>query len=153
MNQANYTINKEGFLGKGQFGTVYECIRESNGQSNDICVKIIENKGNDEKVIKREMEIMNLLKNTENLNLIKIYDIQYSSKEINIYMEKCAQGDLSEQFKKKRKDNNWYKVDETINVTKQLINGYKDLLKLNIIHRDIKPANILIDDNGTVKVQ
>ena len=30
MNQANYTINKEGFLGKGQFGTVYECMREFN---------------------------------------------------------------------------------------------------------------------------
>ena len=29
-------------------------------------------------------------------------------------MEKCAKGDLNEQFKKKRKDNNWYKVDETI---------------------------------------
>ena len=35
----------------------------------------MENKVNDEKMIKREMEIMNLLKNTENLNLIKIYDI------------------------------------------------------------------------------
>ena len=96
---------------------------------------------------------MNLLKNIENPNLIKIYDIEYSSKEIKIYMEKCAKGDLSEQFKKKRKDNNWYKVDETINVIKQLINGYQDLLKLSIIHRDIKPANILIDDNGTPKVQ
>jgi serine/threonine protein kinase len=75
-------------------------------------------------VIKREMEIMNLLKNIENPNLIKVYDIEYSSMEIKIYMEKCAKGDLSEQFKKKRKDNNWYKVDETINVIKQLINGY-----------------------------
>jgi serine/threonine protein kinase len=84
----------------------------------------MENKVNDEKMIKREMEIMNLLKNIENPNLIKIYDIEYSSKEIKIYMEKCAKGDLSEQFKKKRKDNNWYKVDETINVIKQLINGY-----------------------------
>ena len=74
----------------------------------------MENKVNDEKMIKREMEIMNLLKNIENPNLIKVYDIEYNNKEINIYMEKCAKGDLSEQFKKKRKDNNWYKVDETI---------------------------------------
>lgn len=34
----------------------------------------------------------------------------------------------------------------------QIINGYYDLLKLNIIHRDIKPANILIDVNGTPKI-
>jgi hypothetical protein len=65
-------------------------------------------------VIKREMEIMNLLKNIENPNLIKVYDIEYSSMEIKIYMEKCAKGDLSEQFKKKRKDNNWYNVEEAI---------------------------------------
>jgi len=70
------------------------------------------------------MEIMNLLKNIENPNLIKIYDIEYSSKEIKIYMEKCAKGDLNEQFKKKRKANDWYKVDETIIVMRQLINGY-----------------------------
>ncbi len=60
------------------------------------------------------MEIMNLLKNIENPNLIKVYDIEYSSMEIKIYMEKCAKGDLSEQFKKKRKDNNWYNVEEAI---------------------------------------
>ena len=46
--------------------------------------------GIDEKLIKREIEIINLLKNIENPNLIKIYDIECSNKETKIYMEKCA---------------------------------------------------------------
>jgi len=59
---------------------------------------------------------MNLIKNVDNPNLIKVYDIDYSSEEIKIYMEKCAKGDLNDQFKKKRQNSTWYSVEETMNI-------------------------------------
>lgn len=36
-------------------------------------------------------------------------------------------------------------------ILRHVFNGYKELVKNNIIHRDIKPANILIKD-GTFKI-
>ncbi len=33
----------------------------------------------------------------------------------------------------------------------QIVNGFKELVKLGVIHRDLKPANILNND-GVVKI-
>ena len=40
---------------------------------------------------------------------------------------------------------------EAILILKQIINGLKDLNKLNICHRDLKPDNIFIND-GVYKI-
>lgn len=36
-------------------------------------------------------------------------------------------------------------------IMKQIISGYRQLMKINIVHRDLKPANILLD-KGVVKL-
>ena len=40
---------------------------------------------------------------------------------------------------------------DTIKIIKQILAGYKELLKKGVVHRDLKPANILFD-NGTAKL-
>lgn len=41
--------------------------------------------------------------------------------------------------------------DEVINILQQICNGFKEVIKKNIIHRDVKPANFLIH-KGVIKI-
>jgi len=50
----------------------------------------------DSKLIQRESEILKVLKDSNNPNLIKIYDVIpiTEKKELHLMMEKCSGGDL-----------------------------------------------------------
>jgi serine/threonine protein kinase len=50
-----------------------------------------------------------------------------------------------------RRDGSLNTEENVLFYFKQLINGFKDLYKHNIIHRDIKPDNILAHNN-TLKI-
>lgn len=57
-------------------------------------------------------------------------------------MEYCNGGDLKEKLAKIGKFNE----TETIKIMKDIVKGYMELVKKNVIHRDLKPANILLND-------
>ena len=56
-----------------------------------------------------------------------------------LILEYCPHGNLSEYIAQKKKLTETHALD----IITQILNGYKYLLKEDIIHRDIKPANIL----------
>lgn len=60
--------------------------------------------------------------------------------------EFCKDGDLKQLLLKKR-----CTEPEVIEIMIQIINGFKELVKLGIIHRDLKPANIL-NHEGEIKI-
>ena len=93
------------------------------------------------------------LKDVDNPNLVKVYDVipDDEKKELYIIMEKVKGGDLRQKIENKMKDKQPYSTKEILNIFSQIINGYQKLFELNIIHRDLKPANILID-NENIKV-
>ncbi len=39
----------------------------------------------------------------------------------------------------------------SLKILRQIVDGFKELYKQNVIHRDLKPANILIN-NDTFKI-
>lgn len=53
-------------------------------------------------------------------------------------------GNLTEYVEKKGKK---LPEREALNILKQILNGYQELLKLGIVHRDLKPDNIFINEN------
>lgn len=65
-----------------------------------------------------------------------------------IIMEKC-ESDLDKEIKGRQIKR--FPEAESVEIMKQLFNGYKILYQSLIVHRDIKPANILIG-GGKYKV-
>ncbi|KAM3135942.1 hypothetical protein pb186bvf_011932 [Paramecium bursaria] len=144
----NYTILKNQMVGKGQYGSVYKCEIKNKPEFN-ACVKIIQKKDTEEKLINREIEILKNLKGLfDNPYIVLVYDIYDIVEEncIEIVMEYCEGQDLSQIMKQKAKLKEWFSIEESIKIIKQIVCGYYSLYEKRIIHRDLKPANILISN-------
>ena len=63
-----------------------------------------------------------------------------------------ASSDWNKEILKRADNNEFYKENELIEITKQIVNGLLYLKKKNISHRDIKPQNILIFPNNIYKI-
>lgn len=64
-----------------------------------------------------------------------------------MFMEFCNQGSLQDLLMKQK----YLSISESIYVFSQIVEGYKEMRKMEIMHRDIKPANILVN-NLVVKI-
>ncbi|CAK67699.1 unnamed protein product (macronuclear) [Paramecium tetraurelia] len=151
---SHYQIDKKKFYGKGQYGAVYGCSDIQNPDL-QLCAKVLKVEDVDQLILKREVEIIQMLMpiQRENQNLIQVFEVfnEKSHGSIYIIMELCKEGDLKQLLDKRKKKNQPFTIDEAINIVAQIANGYKTLYKSRIIHRDIKPANILIQ-NGVFKI-
>jgi serine/threonine-protein kinase len=85
---------------------------------------------------------LNILKNCNHENIIKLIEISENPKIPGYIMEYCPDGDLYNN--KKNID-----IRKTI---KELSIAVSFLHSNNLIHRDIKPNNILIAPNGSVRL-
>ena len=85
-----------------------------------------------------EQEI-NILKRTNHVNIIKLYNYYYYSEYAYLVFEFCEEGDLY-NYKFNRSEENIKKF------YMQLVKGLIYLKNMNIYHHDIKPHNILIKD-------
>ena len=136
-------------IGKGTFSNVYKGIDTINQQ--EVAIKKINRNGLDKysKYIDREISLM---KNLDHKNIIKLYDVLYSSekekeKNIHLILEYCPNGDLSKFI-----DIGGVSEEIAKKFLKQISDGLKYLQENNIYHRDLKPHNILIDENNILKI-
>ena len=81
--------------------------------------------------------------NQFNQNVVKLLDVVQTNNNTYIVSEFCNGGDLKDYITKKGK----LPESEAIEIIRDVLKGFKELFKHNLIHRDIKPANILIHDN------
>eukprot|EP00826_Nyctotherus_ovalis_P035466 TRINITY_DN3049_c0_g2_i7.p1 TRINITY_DN3049_c0_g2~~TRINITY_DN3049_c0_g2_i7.p1 ORF type:complete len:203 (+),score=43.14 TRINITY_DN3049_c0_g2_i7:298-906(+) len=136
-------------LGTGSYAVVMEALHKPSGKC--VAIKIYErcNVMIQKKMdyVRREITVM---KNIEHDNLIKLYEVISTPKEICIamelakgvsllnYMEAHEGGKLSEK--------------EACVIFKGIVLGIKHCHDNNIIHRDIKLENIIVDESLNVKV-
>ena len=147
MNSSLKEYSVKGIIGKGTFSIVKLGIDRTTGEK--VAIKILNknkilNKSDAERV---EREI-NILKNVNHINLIKIFKIIEDSENYYMIMEYCEIGELFNYIVKKRRlDEN-----ESAYYYFQIINGLEYIHLKNIVHRDLKPENLLIYNQNILKI-
>lgn len=165
-------------IGRGSFGLIRKVLHKPTGRifvRKEISYKSMSRK--EEKQLSSEFEI---LQNLNHTNIVEVYGFEKipNNKMLNIYMEYCDGGDISELIKRYRENKQY--IPETLIwqiFTQTLLALYRCHYGTNIepvtsmfkstpeikppsisdfqvvIHRDIKPENIfLLSDKYTVKL-
>lgn len=94
-------------------------------------------------MIENERQVLQAIKHD---NVIKLVDIVYTNKEIDIMYEFCEQGCLAKALKQKLFDE-----PDVLKMLFDLCSALVALKNKNIVHRDIKPENVLLQ-KGKVKL-
>lgn len=134
-------------LGDGSSGSVSKA-RDAAG--NIIAMKRLkQSRGHFEKEHFREI---NILKNLDHNNIIKLLDVATSA-DLNLYLilDYCAYS-VDKYIDCFRDASRAISHDQLKAVTRQMFMGLNHLHKNYIIHRDIKPPNLMITSNGILKI-
>lgn len=115
----------------------------------DVAVKMLRlDFANDEEFIRRFRREAQSATSLAHPNIVSIYDVGEENDLYYIVME-YVDGQTLKQY---IQQNSPLKVEEALNIMKQLTSAISHAHQNHIIHRDIKPQNILIDHTGTVKI-
>ena len=147
MNSILKEYKIHGILGKGTFSIVKLGIDRATGEK--VAIKILNKKKmvnqNDLQRVEREI---NILKNINHVNLIKINKIKEDAENYYLIMEYCEKGELFNYIVKNKR----LKENEASFFFYQIINGVEYLHNKNIVHRDMKPENLLLNQNNIIKI-
>lgn len=141
---------KESKLGSGNFGEVIKVTQKSTAIKR--AVKIIDkskiNK-KDHEALLREIEV---LKNMDHPNIVKIYEFYQDSKKLYIVMELCQGKELFEYLVEEETK---FSEFDICKILQQLFGAICYAHNKKIVHRDIKPENILIfkDEHANFKLK
>lgn len=126
-------------MGKGAFGEVRKALHLESG--NMRAVKIVykhECSTEEQKKILNEVEV---LKQLNHPNIIKIYEFFEDVKFMYIVMELAQGGELFDKILNVQK----FSERKAAEIFQQILIAVNYLHKHNIVHRDLKPENILFD--------
>ena len=134
-------------IGKGTFSTVKLGINRKTKEK--VAIKILEKKKilnkDDLERVEREIEI---LKNLNNINIVKINEIYQTKDKHYFIMEYCENGELFNHIVKKQRLND----KESSYFYYQLINGLEYIHSKKVVHRDLKPENLLLSKGNILKI-
>ena len=135
-------------IGEGQFGTVYKA---RNIKSNKyFAVKVISkslfaNNKLMRRQLKRETEIMSSARHPNLMHLHRSFE---TGRNYYLILDLCEGGDL-ENFVLKHKIKR-FSESESIEILSQIVKGFEELRKRNVMHRDLKLENIFIQGSNVI---
>ena len=137
----NYDILKN--LGKGSYGSVFKVKHKITGEIR--AMKVIKNilPTNSNKIDNKFLREIQVLKELEHPNIIKIYE--YYIDDVNHYIvtELVTGGELYDTIVKFQRFNE----KKAAYIMRQILSALNYLHSRGIVHRDIKPENILVENN------
>ena len=144
-NIKQYEIGEK--IGEGNFGKVIIATHKITKEK--VAMKILDkfriNRKDDKKRLNREIEV---LKQVNHHNIIKLYSIIEDMSKIYIIQEYIYGSELFEYIKNNRK----LSEKEACLFYQQIISGIEYLHNLGIAHRDLKPENILLTNSKVLKI-
>jgi len=142
----DYIVGKE--IGKGAYAIVKSAIHKLSNKK--IAIKIYEkyNLIDPQRKCNFKKEI-DILKKIDHSNIIKLYDVIDTTKQLLIIMELATGISLLNYLK--AKPNRRMDESETKEIFYQIIKAITYLHSKNIVHRDVKLENIIID-NKYIKI-
>ena len=144
---ADYKILDE--IGRGSFAIVKEAIRKTDNKK--VAMKIYDKykllDPHSKKMINMEIEI---LKKLNHSNIVKLYEVIDTVKELYLVMENIK-GKTLYSFLKSREKRRLPEC-EAKKIFREIVLGIKYCHEHNISHRDIKLENILLTENKSVKI-
>ena len=132
-------------LGKGAFGEVY--LTSKQGSKEKYATKKIDKKFASNPRAKKYLDNeINILKEVDHPNIIKLYNVHETTKFIYLVMEYCNGGGLSDCLEEYQKKFRKPFPEEIVQyLMRQIVSGINYLHKKDILHRDIKLDNILVN--------
>ncbi|KAH0463778.1 hypothetical protein IEQ34_006564 [Dendrobium chrysotoxum] len=130
-------------LGRGQFGSVYQCISVSTGE--DFAVKIIDKFSGcfDRRLVYSEIKFT-LLASFENPRSVQIHQVYEDITAIYLILDLCPGPDLFDRIV----SHGPFFESEAAALITELVEAIAECHRRGIAHRDIKPENVLFDSNG-----
>ena len=142
-----YEITKK--LGKGSYGSVYECIHVKTQEK--FAIKKIDDieSNSDVKRVIREIMVLKAF-NHENLLTLKAIFLEEKEKFFDVYLvTDLMDFDMFKVIRKGRKELTGEHIQY---IMYQVFLGMYVLHQNSIVHRDIKPNNILLNDSCDLKI-
>jgi 5'-AMP-activated protein kinase, catalytic alpha subunit len=114
-----------------------------------VAVKILEkDRISDVADVERVSREIHILKLTRHPNIIQLYEIIETQKQLYLIMEYANGGELFDYIV----NNSKIEEKEACHIFQQIISGIEYIHKLNVVHRDMKPENLLLDNEKTIKI-
>lgn len=132
-------------IGEGSFGKVYKGRKKYSGQV--VALKFIPKVGRSEKELKNLQREIDIMRNLEHENIIKLLDSFETPKEVCVVTE-YAEGELFQVLE----DDGSLPEEQVRKIACQLVKALYYLHSHRILHRDMKPQNILLGKGGVVKL-
>lgn len=126
-------------VGKGAFGEVRKALHLESGEFR--AVKIVYKQECSPEEQKKILKEVDILKQLDHPNIIKIYEFFEDSKFMYIVMELAQGGELFDKIQ----NVHHFSEKKAAEIFQQVLSGVNYLHKHNIVHRDLKPENILFD--------
>lgn len=135
-------------IGEGAFAKVKVACHIYTNEK--VAIKILEKKKffQDQEDINRVQKEISILKRLKHKNIIQLYEIMESKKNLYIVMEYCEGKELFDYIVKRRKLTEM----EACKFFQEIINALEYLHINKITHRDLKPENLLLDQRRAIKV-
>lgn len=128
-------------IGEGSYAQVKRAKHRETGEK--VAVKVMAKKRmskDDIKCLEQEIEI---LKQVEHPNIVRLIDVFETSKYYCLVMELMEGGELFDKIVEK----DHFSEFEAREATKSIIDAIGYCQKLGICHRDIKPENLLLSSS------
>lgn len=91
--------------------------------------------------VEKMMEEVNILKNLDHPNIIKVFEVIQDSRCLNIVMEFCSGGELFDKIKA----TNGFSENIAAKYMLDVVSAVRYCHEANLVHRDLKPENILFE--------